>query len=309
MMGTWGTGIYAGDMAADLRGTVSALVQLPFEPDRIVEILCETEPTAANDPNDEDHTAFWLVVADQFLKRGIACDRVCEMAFAIIDSGRDIEMLSNLGMTPSDRAKRKKVLAELRAKLAAPAVVPKPRKTLSKPQPLLMESGDLFTYPTCGGEPINPYFNEKELEKIGWKHDGWGVMMILDCGRAFDFLAWYRPITIMDSLAQKPNAETLHSQKVAWILRNSGTCSTGHFKRMQLEKLGAIRIDQNRREFCFPNLVPGIDAAIKNISIANELSVGSHRKDFFRWSEMPDGSLVQMGFPSIPTLKEITASE
>jgi hypothetical protein len=71
-MGVWGTGLYSGDFAMDLRSTVGAVVRLPFDTDRLVDILCETEPAAANDPGNEEHTTFWLVLADQFAKRGIA---------------------------------------------------------------------------------------------------------------------------------------------------------------------------------------------------------------------------------------------
>jgi hypothetical protein len=65
-MGTWGAGLYSGDLAMDLRSTIGAVTRLPFEGDRLVEILCEAEPGAANNPEDEEHTVFWLVVADQF---------------------------------------------------------------------------------------------------------------------------------------------------------------------------------------------------------------------------------------------------
>ena len=68
-MGLWGTGLYSSDFAMDLRSTVGAVARLPFDGDRLVEILSETEPTAAGNPDDEQHTTFWLVVADQFAKR------------------------------------------------------------------------------------------------------------------------------------------------------------------------------------------------------------------------------------------------
>ena|SRR2546428_3727841 len=85
-MGVWGTGLYSGDFAMDLRATIGAVARLPFDRDRLVEILCETEPAAANNPNDEEHTTFWLIVAAQFAKRRIVCDRVRDTAFRIIDA-------------------------------------------------------------------------------------------------------------------------------------------------------------------------------------------------------------------------------
>ena len=42
-MGTWGTGLYGGDFAADLRTTARAVLRLPLDADRLVQILAETE--------------------------------------------------------------------------------------------------------------------------------------------------------------------------------------------------------------------------------------------------------------------------
>ena len=75
-MDFWGIGLYSGDFACDLRATIAAVVRLPFHSDRLVEILCETEPAAANNVDHEDHNTFWIVVADQFAKRGILSDRL-----------------------------------------------------------------------------------------------------------------------------------------------------------------------------------------------------------------------------------------
>src|SRR5579864_3898323 len=121
-MGVWGVGLYSGDFAQDLRSTIRAVARLPFDNDKLADILCETEPTAADNPADEDHTTFWLVVADQFSKRGIACDRVREKALAIIDSGSDLVILEKLGMDSSGLKKRQKMLEELRPRLAVPVV-------------------------------------------------------------------------------------------------------------------------------------------------------------------------------------------
>jgi len=43
-------------MAADMRAVIKSALRLPFDEDRIVEILREGEGRAAADPNDEDHT-------------------------------------------------------------------------------------------------------------------------------------------------------------------------------------------------------------------------------------------------------------
>src|SRR5437763_6729859 len=72
IMGAWGPGLYSSDMAAAMRGVIKSALRLPFDEDRIVDILCEGEQKTASDPDDEDHTTFWLVLADQFEKRGVA---------------------------------------------------------------------------------------------------------------------------------------------------------------------------------------------------------------------------------------------
>jgi hypothetical protein len=39
MVGAWGVGLYSSDRAADLRATIKSVLRLPFDEDRIVDIL------------------------------------------------------------------------------------------------------------------------------------------------------------------------------------------------------------------------------------------------------------------------------
>jgi len=277
IMGTWDTSLYSGDFAMDLRATIGAVVRLPFDADRLVDVLCETEPVAANDPRDEDHTTFWLVVADQFAKRGIAADRVRDTALAIIDAGDDIAMLARRGMTPADIRKRRKMLDAIRARVVAPTVE-KRRAVLAKPQPLLMAVGDVIAVPTCAGRCINAYYPSKahdtQYTKDGprpWEQDGWAAAVIIDCGRAFEFLSWYRPVVIVEARAEKPTLDALLSD-LRWRLELAGTCSPSHFKKMELEIIGRLPVDRAKVAAVFPRLRPGISAAVSDISIANRLS-------------------------------------
>src|SRR5690242_12935306 len=116
-MGAWSTGLYGNDFAMDLRSAIGAVVRLPFEPDRLIELLADTEPGAANSASDPDHATFWLVVADQFAKRDIVAPRVREKAFRLIDSAA--ADAAALGMPPADVRKRVKALEELRTRLLA----------------------------------------------------------------------------------------------------------------------------------------------------------------------------------------------
>jgi hypothetical protein len=277
-MGVFGTGLYSGDLAMDLRSTVRAVLRLPFDADKLVDILSATEPTAANNPADDEHTTFWLVVADQFAKKGVASDRVREKALAIIDGGTDIAALDRLGMKEAALRKRQLVLDNLRARIVATAAPVKSRRVIRKPQPLLMVVGDVLVYPTCDGVNINPYFPSKEQNvhyskkgRVAWQQNGWGAIVILDCGRAFEFLAWYRAAVLAETRSEKPTSASLRGGML-WVLRSPGTCSASHFKRMELEKIATFPIDRARAQAVFPGRFgSGVSAAVQDISIANAL--------------------------------------
>jgi hypothetical protein len=302
-MGAWGTGLYSGDFAMDLRGTIRAVARLPFSADRLVDVLCDAEPGAARSSVDSDHTVFWLVVADQFVKRGIDSPRVRETALSIIDEGRDRAAMASLGMPASDLRRRDRVIAELRGRLAnAPA--PKARPTLKQPQRYLMEVGDCYAYPTSGGDSINPYF--ASAEKIrGWSHDGWGVMVVVERGRAFDFLAWYRFLTVDTAAKQKPAEIPLDGSQL-WVLRRPGTVTSVHMKRMRLEKLGRVVIDPDELHAIFSGMKPGTSQAINDISIANGMHVGP--KLPVRATPPPtEPRSYQIAYPTILGLRTILA--
>jgi len=106
-------------MAADMRAVIKSALRLPFDEDRIVDILRDCERGTADDSDDEDHTTFWLVLADQFEKRGVAHAPARAKAIAIIDRGDDLDMMEKRGMKQADLRKRGARLAELRARLAA----------------------------------------------------------------------------------------------------------------------------------------------------------------------------------------------
>ena len=276
-MGVFGTGLYSGDFAMDLRSAVSAASRLPYDGERLIEILRQLEPGAADNPKDEDHTTFWLVVADQFAKRGIDGRVARERALDIIDRDIDVEMLKRLGMVERDLRKRKAVLQELRGRLVAP-LVEKARVTLKKPQPHLLEVGDVLVYPTAKGDNINPYYSKRAWEKLQasgrpWVQDGWGAMTILDRGRAFDFLTWYRPLVMVDSVAERPDLGALRDERL-WRLDIPGTCPAAHFEKMKLEKVGSVELAREKIARIFGDLRPGTSAAISDISIANRMSAG-----------------------------------
>ena len=139
-MGAWGAGLYSSDMAADMRAVIKSVLRLPFDEDRIVDILRDCARHAADDSSNEDHTTFWLVLADQFEKRGVAHAPTCEKAITIIDRGDDLMMMEKLGMKQADLRKRDAKLTELRARLAAALRRSKPRATIKTPEPTFLRS-------------------------------------------------------------------------------------------------------------------------------------------------------------------------
>lgn len=309
-MGVWGVGLYSGDFAMDLRSTIKAVARLPYDAEKLVDILCQTQPTAAHNSADEEHTAFWLVVADQFAKRGIACERVRDKAIEIIDTGRDQAMLARLGMNPAGLKARGKMLEELRARIAAPASTSTPRTVLKKPQAFVMSVGDVIVYPTRGGKPINPYYPSKERD-LHWmkaasnlREHGWSALVIVDRGRAFDFLAWYRPLTVSTATTEKPALAAL-AAGVSWKLARPGTCSPVHFKRMELEKIGALPVDNDKLRNLFGKLWPGTVQAINDISICNQLNVGTPIPRFATRQPREAINYMRRGVSTILSLEQI----
>jgi len=268
-MGVWGGGLYSNDLAMDLRSTIGAVLRLPFDTDQLVEILCGTQPSAANNPADEEHTTFWLVMADQFSRRGIASARVQAKALQIIDGGEDLATLSRLGARPQDLRNREKLLIELRTRFVAQKKET-PRKVLREPQPLLMQTGDVLIFPTCNGDNINPYFGSRE-KNVRWVQSGWGAIVILECGRTFDFLAWYRPATLAEIRTEKPALHSLRGPML-WNLSRPGTCSASHFRKMELEKIGVLPVDPAKAIEVYPRRFRSeVAAAVQDISIANSM--------------------------------------
>ena len=275
-MGSWGTSLYSGDFAADLRRTVAVVARLPFDGERLLDLIIEVEQAATTDPADEDHTIFWLVVADQLTRRGIRSARAVDTALAIIDSGRDLEMMARLGMSERDRGKRARTLAELRARLLSPPSEAKPRSVLRRPQPYLFEAGEVFVFPTAHGKCVNPYFSDRSRIPGGWTQDGWGAGVIVERGRAFDFLTWYRPLITTRVEQVKPDLDTILSHQ-QWRIDWPGTVTRLHIERMGIERAGVLDVDQAKLHARFPKLPSGRSTAVNDISIANRLRVAEVR--------------------------------
>jgi len=277
-MGSWGAGLYSDDFARDLRSAIGAVARLPFDPARLVDILCEFEPGAAGDPNDEDYTTFWLVLAEQFARRGIDAMRARETALQIIDKGTDLATQEKRGQSAAGLTKRARMLADLRGRVAHVEPGTKPRKVLREPEPFVADVGDALAYPVCGRKCLNPYIARREKQivyasngPIPWTQDGWGAAVVVERGRAFGYFAWYRPVVIRRPLATKPDLAALAGEQ--WHLTLPGNCPPAQFRRMGLDKVGAFRVDPEIFRAFFPGLRSGDRHALGDISIGNRLNI------------------------------------
>lgn len=306
-MGAWGTGLYAGDFAVDLRTMVGAAARLPLDEDTLVQAICETEKAAAENPSDEDHTAFWLVLADQFEKRGIFSMRVRDMALTIIDGGQDAAMMQKLGMKPADVRKRAAKLGELRARVAAQPAESKPRKTLRAPEPYVFEVGGVYAYPTLGGDTINPYLSPKRFDRSQWRPDGFGLMLVIGHGRALDYLPWYHAATALAVEPSIPERARLVGE-IRWGLPIYGTASPAPLrKKMEIEELGVFPLDPERIDHFFPHLAPGTVYAVQDISLCGDMEITGRMKAGHHWRR-PDGKLERIVWPPRPTIAELMQS-
>ena len=272
-MGAWGVGLYSGDFAQDLRGMVKSVARLPFAPDKLLELLRAESPVPADDATDEDHTIFWLVVADQFAKRGIDCPPARDRALAIIADGSDLKAMEALGMDAKGLSKRREMLVDLRGRLAAPIVGDKRRPTLKAPQKLLLTPGEAVIYPVCNRAPINPYAAGKDFAFVkAWRQDGWGAFVVAECGHVFEFLAWYRPFVVTEPFAGQPILDDLLAPR-RWLLRNPGTLNTRHLANMELQRLGAVQVDAAKFDRLFPERASPVRRAVIDVSLANQITV------------------------------------
>jgi hypothetical protein len=275
-MGAWGVGLYAGDFSRDLRPMVGALAQLPIDGDRITELACERFVETSRNPQDEDHTIFWLVLADQCARRHIDAPEARGRALAIIDSGADLVMHRDLGMSERDLGKRASMLQALRPTLAAPVDGARRRGVLRKPQPLLMALGDCFVFPTSKGKGINSYYPSRAADR-SFHQDGWGAAVVCELGRAFGYLAWYRLCVLDETFTDPPDVARIRAGRFGPGL-SAGTCSPTHFKRMELAKIGSLPVVEGAIRRAVPELVRKVrtpeTAAILDVSLCNNLRAG-----------------------------------
>ena len=296
-MGVWGVGLYSGDFAQDLRASVTGVSRLPVTADKLLEYLRAAEPLAADRTDDPDHTVFWLIVADQFAKRGIDCPAAREQALEIIRDGEDLAAMKALGMDGKGLAKRRAMLQELATRIRGAPRATKPRAVLKAPQELILDVGEMVTYPVSKQEPVNPYLGKNSPLAKNWVQDGWGALVIAERGLQFEFLAWYRPLVICEPFTDEPSLATLMEPRM-WLLRNSGTLTPAHAHRMQFKTVGRVSLDPARLAQFFPQRAAPLHCVVSDISISNHISV--------RGLGVHEARRVKHGYPPTPRIGGLT---
>lgn len=240
-MGAWGAGLYEDDMACDLRSTVALVTRVPGDGNRLLTLLRQVHEDV--DPEGDIGALFWLVVADQFERKGIACLEVSETALRIIDSGRDLAACEVRGADDKFIKARTRALLDLAARLRTPRPA-RPSKRPGKPPAFVLDVGQVHAFPTMAGKAWHPYRLDSDGPFVA---DGWGALVVLAVGRALEWLPW----VALSSLTVRPDARpTLKDAIDGRLIHHLQTSGAGrcipkpaHAKRLGLESLGTIDLD------------------------------------------------------------------
>ena len=234
-MGAWGGGLYDSDFARDLKGTIKAVLRAPLSDD---EVLAELWASLGKGAGEMDALDYWVVLADQLERHGIRRQEIFERAIAIVEAGEDVAMLEALDAEPKTIAERRRETTKLLARLRAPRPAKK-RRPLKTPEPLLLARGEALTWPTDGGNSINPYVPEDQLWKLGgFKQDGWGFGIVTEAGHHYHVLAYYAVQVLKWRRAERPSPElAVHCPRSPCLY---GTINEVRLKRARVERLGRV---------------------------------------------------------------------
>lgn len=238
-MGAWGEGLYEDDEACDVRDLISLLSKMPGDGDAILQLALEQ--FERNEDLDEDGCpTFWMVIADQFAKRGIECDRAIKQALLSIDSGADLADMEARGMEPQGLKARKKVHEKLRKRIDNPKPASS-RRIPKTPPRVVVEPGEIYSFPTMDGSGFNAWFSS--WDEAGFVPNGWGSLIILEAGRVFDWFPWASYTPLVTNPAREPTlkdalkAKTLFSNGVAYFAPKKS-----HMNKMGMNFLGKVEL-------------------------------------------------------------------
>ena len=255
-MGAWGYGLYQSDTASDLKAKLARFVRLPISADELAERIVSGE-ASATDPENEDYTTFWLVLADQFHRHGIEHQETFARALAILDGGADDRVMAELDMSPRDLAKRRKEVDALKAKWAVPHPKPANRKLLKAPEPFTLAEGDIWAFPVEDGNPPNTYFPADWIEQ-NFRPNGWAAFAVAANRHLLGWFAASFVIRLQADGPERPNLQSCLGSRISgtrygyvperlppshvagWV-----EVSKPVLKKMRAEKIGTAAFDQD----------------------------------------------------------------
>ena len=219
-------------------------------------------------------------------------------------------MMEKRGMKQADLRKRGAKLAELRVRLAAAPGRSKPRATIKEPQPYVLDVGVLYACPVKGSA-VSLYPGRKNRDGSPWIPDGWRQFVILNRGRAFDYLAWYHPLVCKKPVPEKPRLADAGAD-LWWKLDTPKTCHARDVDRMEIAAIGPLPLDLDKARARFARTRPGyaflgLDGrswAVNDITIGDSMFPSSH--DWDTWYG-PRGLLPDEGPTMMRSLAEILA--
>jgi hypothetical protein len=265
-MGTWGAGLYQDDTASDLKSAVDTLLRTPLDIEDVLATLKQVAPQLQR-PRDEEYSSCWFVLADRFHRYGVQHDATDALVRSLVEDHSDLNVMARRGMTKTALVEREKVLQNLLRKLETPHPKPLRRGSMARPQDYVMELGEVVAYPTDdNGWSANPYYKDWATQKFS--PTSYKAVVVVDRGRAFGFLAWYAVLLLRASWREVPSlAQCLEVRAFGPAY---GTLSRAHRRKMAIQELGRVHVDQFQRRLTST----GDSFAIDDISLSNPFSFG-----------------------------------
>jgi hypothetical protein len=245
-MGAWGSGLFQNDYALDLKDAISLVIKVPGGNSYVLDILKQMHPESVT-PDNEDWTTFWIVVADQFEKRGLLSKEIISTTLGIIKNKEDLKRLEELELSKSELKKRSKLLNALSERLNNPRET-KEKKFPKNPPPFCAEIGDVFSFPVSGFESFNAWFSS--WEEAQFEPNGWGAFIVIDRGRAFDWLPWLAVASTNVPRTKEPTLKDVLSANLIVHSQTNGAAKCvpkmSHFKRLPATLIGNVNIDSKK---------------------------------------------------------------
>jgi hypothetical protein len=217
-MGTWGPGIFSGDLASDIRGLFREMIGDGLSAEAATEALIKDFSSCISDP--DEGPVFWMALAATQWQCGRLLPEVREKSIAAVDAGGDLHLWQESRLLK----KRKAALAKLRGQLLHPQRRPTCIKKAYHYQSD-WETGDIVAYKT--------------------RSEKWVLFRIVDMteGRsrvpAVELYDWCgEQIPPLEHILDLPIRETRHFAK--WNPATKGIQSMRPSRRMAIYALSSL---------------------------------------------------------------------